>query len=141
MEDPELNQDIVEVLGQAASVQFDCDSILQYLAVHVKNVGKYLTLEIEIVDDAKQYRVFKCSNTTSTTRIEMHECHMPLVMKPGWNYLNIDLESLTRMAFGTNYLSVVQVRVHANCRLLHLYMQERMYSDAELPAYLNVVKM
>ena len=109
--------------------------------MHIKDIGKYLTLEVEVVDDAKQYRVFKIANTTSTTRIELHECHMPLVTKRGWNYLNLDLEKLTRVAFGTTYLSVVQVRVYANCRLLHVYLQDRAYSDAELPAYLNVINV
>jgi hypothetical protein len=141
VEDPELDVPVLEILGSNAALTLDTNSILRYIVFHVKHVGKYMALEIEIVDDAKQYRVFRCSNSISNVRIEMHECHMPLSLTDSWNFLDLDLEDLCQKAFGTGYLSTVQVRVHANCRLLHCYMQDRPYADAELPQHLRVLRM
>ena len=62
---------------------------------------------------------------------------MPLQLAEGWNHLCLDLEQLTKDAFGTAYLSCVQVRVFANCRLLRAYFQDRPYADAELPEHLQ----
>lgn len=144
--DPELDTQAVEIIGSNtpgathAALTLDTSSILRYIAFHIKNLGKYMAFEIEIVDDAKQYRVFRCSNSISAVRIEMHECHMPLTLTDSWNFLNLDLEDLCMKAFGTGYLSTVQVRVSANCRLLHCYMQDRPYADAELPHHLKVIR-
>ena len=140
IDDVELNTQCVEILGGQVSMQFDCDSILRYLSLHVKHLEKYFAFEVEIVDDSKQYRVFKCANTASVARIEMHECLLPVSVKLGWNFLNLDLEDLCQRAFGTNYLSTTQVRVYGNCRLLHVYFQDQLYSDAELPEHLKVIK-
>ena len=140
VDDPELDVPCVEILGSNAAMTLDTNSILRYIAFHIKNLGKYMTLEVEIVDDAKQYRIFRCSNSISAVRIEMHECHMPLSLTEGWNFLNLDLEDMCQKAFGTGYLSTVQVRVHASCRLLHCYLQDRPFADAELPMHLKVIK-
>eukprot|EP00937_MAST-01D_sp_MAST-1D-sp2_P000834 g834.t1 len=140
-DDPELEQQCVEILGAQAGLHFGCDSILRYLVVHTKNLGKFFRIEIEVIDDSKQYRVFKASNTASMAHVDQRqgECTLPLQLADGWNHLCLDLETLTANAFDTAYLSCVQVRVFANCRLLRVYFQDRPYADAELPEYLQVL--
>ena len=141
VDDGELGQLCVEVLGTQAGLHFACDSILRYLVLHVKDVGKFVRVEIEVIDDCRQYRIFKASNTASMAHVDQRqgEACLPLQLAEGWNHLCLDLEHLTKAAFGTAYLSCVQVRVFANCRLLRAYFQDRPYADAELPEHLQVL--
>ena len=141
LEDAELGQVCVEVTGTQAGLHFACDSILQHLVLHLKNVGKFVRFEIEVIDDSRQYRIFKASNTASMAHVDQRqgEACLPLQLAEGWNHLSLDLERLTRQAFGTTFLSCVAVRVFANCRLLRAYFQDRPYADAELPEHLQVL--
>ena len=42
-------------------------------------------------------------------------------------------------AFGTGYLSTIQVRVNSSCRVGKVFFQHEQYADAELPAHLRVL--
>ena len=142
VDDPELDQQCVELLGPQAGLHFACDSILRYLVVHVKDLGKFFRIEFEVIDSSKQYRVFKASNTASMAHVDQRQgdCLIPMQLAEGWNHLCLDLEDLTQKAFDTTYLSCVQVRVFAQCRLLRAYFQDRHYADAELPEHLQVLR-
>ena len=108
--------------------------------MHIKDMFRYVTFEVEIIDDTKNYRTLRFCNRASVARILPGEIIVPLHLKQDqWNYLCLDLEDLTRRAFGTNYLTAVQLRVFSTCRIWKIFFEDREYSDAELPAYLQVV--
>ncbi|KAM1974379.1 hypothetical protein ACFX15_039285 [Malus domestica] len=88
----------------------------------VKNLKKYFTFEIQILDDKN-----------AVTRVKPYICTMPLRMDDGWNQIQFNLADFTRRAYGTNYVETLRVQVHANCRLRRIYFSDRLYSEEELP--------
>lgn len=107
---------------------------LNYFVLIVKNLNRFFTFEIEILDDTGAKRRFRASNYQSQTRVKDFICSMPLRLETGWNHININLADITRRAYGTNYVETSRVTVNANCRLRRIYFADRQYSDEELPA-------
>lgn len=107
---------------------------LSHLVLVVKNLDRFFTFEVEIIDDTQTKRRFRSSNYQSQTRVQDFICTMPLRLESGWNQINLNLADFTRRAYGTNYVETSRVTVNANCRLRRIYFAERPYTDEELPA-------
>ena len=136
--DEEVDDQVVEVLGSHANVSFMCDVDLPQLVVHLKEVGKYVRVVADVVDDEGKRRRIESSNHQSIARVKPTVCSVPLRIKKGWNRVRIDLEDLTHRAFGTHYKATLAVRVFANCRIWRCFFQDVDYADGELPVHLRV---
>merc|ERR1719443_747784 len=84
---------------------------LPFLVMIIKNLKKYFTFEVMVLDDKNVRRRFRASNYQSTTRVKPFICTMPMRLDEGWN----------------------QVQFHANCRIRRIYFSDRLYSEEELP--------
>ncbi|KAL5103296.1 Cilia and flagella-associated protein 20 [Taenia crassiceps] len=107
---------------------------LPFLVMIVKNLKRYFTFEVQIIDDKNIRRRFRASNYQSTTRVKPFICTMPMRLDEGWNQIQFNLSDFTRRAYGTNYLETLRVQIHANCRIRRVYFCDRLYSEDELPA-------
>lgn len=107
---------------------------LPYLVMIVKNMKKYFTFEVQVLDDKNVRRRFRASNYQSTTRVKPFICTMPMRLDDGWNQIQFNLADFTRRAYGTNYVETLRVQIHANCRIRRVYFSDRLYSEEELPA-------
>ncbi|CAO3654171.1 unnamed protein product [Cunninghamella echinulata] len=107
---------------------------LPYVVFIVKNMDRYVSFEIQVIDDKKQTRRFRASNYQLATRVKPKITTMPLRLEPGWNQMTFDLADLVKRAYATNYAETSRVTVHANCRLRRIYFTDRLYSEDELPA-------
>ncbi|VDP20866.1 unnamed protein product [Schistosoma margrebowiei] len=107
---------------------------LPFLVLIVKNLNKYFTFEIQILDDEGVKRRFRASNYQSTTRVKPFICTMPLRLEANWNNIYFNVADFTKRAYGTNFVEVLRVQIHANCRIRRIYFCDRLYSDEELPA-------
>ena len=107
---------------------------LPFLTIVVKNLNKFLSFEIQVLDDRNQLRRFRSSNYQSQTRITNFMVSMPLALNCGWNQVQLNLADLTRRAYGTNYMETVRITINANCRLRNVYFSDRLYADDEKPA-------
>ncbi len=117
---------------------------LPFLVMILKNLKKYFTFEVQVLDDKNVRRRFRASNYQSTTRVKPFICTMPMRLDEGWNQIQFNLSDFTRRAYGTNYIETVRVQIHANCRIRRIYFSDRLYSEEELPPefklFLPVVK-
>merc|ERR1712199_98665 len=100
----------------------------------LKNLKKYFTFEVMVLDDKNIRRRFRASNYQSTTRVKPFICTMPMRLDEGWNQIQFNLSDFTRRAYGTNYIETLRVQIHANCRIRRIYFSDRLYSEDELPA-------
>ncbi|KAL9260213.1 Cilia- and flagella-associated protein 20-like protein [Drosera capensis] len=141
--DEDIQSNVLEIVGsKIQSVYITCPADpaatlgikLPFLVMIVKNLKKYFTFEIQILDDKNVRRRFRASNYQAVTRVEPYICTMPLKMDDGWNQIQLNLSDFTRRAYGTNYVETLRVQVHANCRLRRIYFSDRLYSEEELPA-------
>merc|ERR1719266_1224365 len=107
---------------------------LPFLVMIIKNVKKYFTFEVQVLDDKNVRRRFRASNYQSTTRVKPFICTMPMRLDDGWNQIQFNLADFTRRAYGTNYVETLRVQIHANCRIRRVYFSDRLYSEEELPA-------
>merc|ERR1719317_466145 len=83
---------------------------LPFLVMIIKNLKKYFTFEVQVLDDKNVRRRFRASNYQSTTRVKPFICTMPMRLDDGWN------------------------QIQANCRIRRVYFSDRLYSEDELPA-------
>ncbi|KAJ0394043.1 hypothetical protein P43SY_000964 [Pythium insidiosum] len=154
LEDEDVQEDVVEVQGNAVELVFPCRNIFRYLVLFIKNMEHFVELQVEVLDDqqkyrhirltnarslAKKYRHIRLTNARSLAKVEPKTCQLPLVMgsRPGWRYLCMDLQDLTHRAFGSQHVTTTQLRIAGRLRLLRVFFQDELYADSDLPSYLT----
>ena len=58
---------------------------LPFLVMIIKNLKKYFSFEVQILDDKNIKRRFRASNYQSTTKVKPFICTMPMKLDQGWN--------------------------------------------------------
>ncbi|TMS34789.1 hypothetical protein L596_002308 [Steinernema carpocapsae] len=141
--DEEIQSLIIEVMGANVSTSYISCPLdpkkglgikLPFIVMVVKNMKKYFTFEVQILDDKGVKRRFRASNYQSNTRVKPFICTMPMRLDEGWNQIQFNLQDFCRRAYGTSYVETLRVQIHANCRLRRVYFADRLYSEEELPA-------
>ncbi|CAA2964742.1 Hypothetical predicted protein [Olea europaea subsp. europaea] len=129
--DEDIQSNVLEIVGSnPADPNATLGIKLPFLVMIVKNMKKYFTFEIQVLDDKNVRRRFRASNFQAVTRVKPFICTMLLKMDEGWNQIQLNL---TRHAYGTNYVETLRVQVHPNSRLRRIYFSDRLYSEEELP--------
>lgn len=140
--DQDIQSSVLEVMGANVSTTYiECPGKpkqtlgikLPFLVLIIKNMKKYYTFEVTVLDDKNQRRRFRASNYQSATRVKPFICTMPMRLDDGWNQIQFNLSDFTRRAYGTNYIETQRVQIHANCRIRRIYFSDRLYSEDELP--------
>ena len=140
--DPDIQSSVLEIMGTNVSTTYiQCPADpkktlgikLPFLVMIIKNLRKYFTFEVMVLDDKNVRRRFRASNYQSTTRVKPFICTMPMRLDEGWNQIQFNLSDFTRRAYGTNYIETLRVQIHANCRIRRIYFSDRLYSEEELP--------
>ena len=91
----------------------------------VKNIDRYFSFEVEVMDDKRVKRRFRVSNYQTEVRVTDAICTMPLRLDPGWNQVQLNLADLVRRAYGSGFVETLSVTVHANCRLRRVYFADK----------------
>ena len=117
---------------------FFTSTMLQHVALHVKNISRYMGFKFTLIDSTKQTREVIFSNKRSVVMVDKNVCYLPIEIGEGWQYLTLDFERICMNAFGTNYVSCTECTVQGTCRLSKLFFQKREYADVELPEFLRV---
>lgn len=141
--DEDINSQVLELRDDnVANTRIECPAdpsdtlaiTLPYVVLVVKNMQRYFTFELELLDDLRVTRRFRCSNYQVEPRITDDLCTMPLVLEPGWNTVTLDLRKLVNKAYGTIFAEVSGVVVHANARVRRIYFAEKLVAEENLPA-------
>jgi len=141
--DNDIQSTVLEIIGNNVSTTYitcpgDATKTLgiklPILVMIIKNLKKYFTFEVQIIDDKNIRRRFRGSNYQSTTRVKPFICTMPMRLDEGWNQVQFNLAEFTRRAYGTNFMEALRVQIHANCRIRRVYFADRAYSEDELPS-------
>jgi len=140
--DQDIQSSVLEIMGTNVSTSYIvCPADpkktfgikLPFIMMIIKNLKKYFTFEVQVLDDKGVKRRFRASNYQSTTRVKPFICTMPMRLDEGWNQIQFNLSDFTRRAYGTNYVETLRVQIHANCRIRRIYFSDRLYSEEELP--------
>ncbi|XP_052898166.1 cilia- and flagella-associated protein 20-like [Anopheles moucheti] len=111
---------------------------LPFLVMLVKNMKKFFSFEIQILDDRQSLRRLRFSNYQSVTRVDNFSTFIPLSLSPGWGQIQINLADFTRKAYGTNYVETVRLQIHANVRIKRIYFCDQLYTNDETPPELRL---
>lgn len=141
MVDDDIKSLVIEILSINVSTTYiTCPGIQRSLGIKlprfimiVKNLDKFFSFEIEILDDTQTKRRFRASNFHSQTHVRDFICTMPLRLEPGWNQINLNLADFTKKTYATNYVETCRVTINASCRLRRIYFSDRLYQNNELP--------
>jgi hypothetical protein len=139
--DSEVNSIVLEIVStNVATTYITCPKNnqvlgikLPFLVMIVKNLKRYFSFEITILDDKNMRRRFRISNFQSTTKIKPFCTSMPIGLSGGWNQIQFNLADFTRRAYGSQFIETLRVQVHANARLRRIYFSERLFTEEELP--------
>lgn len=139
--DNEVNSIVLEIVStNVATTYISCPKNnqvlgikLPFLVMIIKNLKRYFSFEITILDDKNMRRRFRISNFQSTTKIKPFSTSMPIGLASGWNQIQFNLADFTRRAYGTQFIETLRVQVHANARLRRIYFSERLFTEEELP--------
>ncbi|XP_037943151.1 cilia- and flagella-associated protein 20-like [Teleopsis dalmanni] len=140
--DEDISSMVFEIMGNNVSTMFmtipreprqTLGIKLPFLVLLIKNMFKYFTFEIKIIDDQNFGRRFRVSNFQSKTSVKPFSTSMPMALSPGWNQIHFNLADFTRRAYGTNYMETVSLQVHANIRIRRIYFTDRLYNEQDLP--------
>ncbi|KAF6213109.1 hypothetical protein GE061_010824 [Apolygus lucorum] len=86
-----------------------------------------------VVDDQDFKRKFHISNGITKAKINPFVAQLPMSLFPGWNEIQFNMAELTKKAYGTTFVEVRRIHVHANCRLRRVYFSDKIYADEDLP--------
>jgi len=137
--DGDIQSSVLEISGSNVSTTYiSCPAAngkkakvlgikLPFLVMIIKNLKKYFTFEVQVMDDKNVKRRFRASNYQSTTRVKPFICTMPMRLDDGWNQIQFNLSDFTRRAYGTNYIETLRVQIHANCRIRRIYFSDRLF--------------
>merc|ERR1711865_572848 len=123
MTDTDIQSCVIEIMGTNVSTNYITAPAdpqktlgikLPFLVMIIKNLKKYFTFEVQVLDDKNVRRRFRASNYQSTTRVKPFICTMPMRLDEGWNQIQFNLSDFTRRAYGTNYIETLRVQIHAN---------------------------
>ncbi|KAG2382673.1 hypothetical protein C9374_005253 [Naegleria lovaniensis] len=140
--DQDIQSSVLEIVGINISTTFiNCPANpkntlgikLPFLVMVIKNLKKFFSFEVQVLDDKNMKRRFRASTCQSTTRVKPFLCTMPMRLDDGWNQIQFNLADFTRRAYGTNYIETCRVQIHANCRIRRIYFSDRLYSESDLP--------
>lgn len=140
--DADIQSSVLEIMGtNVSTIYISCPADakqtlgikLPFLVMIIKNLKKYFSFEVQVLDDKNVRRRFRASNYQSTTRVKPFICTMPMRLDEGWNQIQFNLSDFTRRAYGTNYIETLRVQIHANCRIRRIYFSDRLYTEEELP--------
>ena len=116
--DPDIQSSVLEIMGTNVSTNYINAPLdpkktlaikLPFLVMIIKNLKKYFTFEVQVLDDKSVRRRFRASNYQSTTRVKPFICTMPMRLDEGWNQIQFNLSDFTRRAYGTNYIETLRV--------------------------------
>ncbi|KAM6325112.1 cilia- and flagella-associated protein 20 isoform 3-T3 [Podargus strigoides] len=117
--DHDINSLVLEIEGTNVSTTYiTCPADpkktlgikLPILVMIVKNLKKYFTFEVQVLDDKNIRRRFRASNYQSMTRVKHFICTMPMRLEDSWNQVQFNLPEFTRRAYGTNYVETLRVQ-------------------------------
>ena len=159
--DKEINAPAIEIsgLGKISWDLSDRPVILRYLSLHLRNMDKFLSFDLNILGEDAKLRQFKISNRRSHCVISNEKdkigsrsdggdsssagfestCELPLAISSGWQMCRIDIQDLCANAFGVKRPNVVALTVHGNCRVSKIFFHNEKYSDAEMPMHLRAI--
>lgn len=104
-----------------------------YLVVHMKNLGKYTGIEIDVKTIDGVTRKLRTTMCQSVTRLLQNVCTLPLKMVDGWNNVVLDLRALCLRIWKLEYKYTLRLKIFASTRVQRVFFMRQLYQEYQLP--------
>lgn len=140
--DSDMQSSVLEIIGANVNLNYishpadektTLGITMPNLVFQVKNLRKYFTFEVTVLDDKNILRTFKICNFHTLTRVKTNLCIVPLRLEEGWNQIFFNLADFVKRAYSTNYKETVRIQIHANCRLKRVYFTDQPQNSRKIP--------
>ena len=151
-EDSEIKRTCLDLTSMrtapSCKLSFDIEKDLNempYLCIYMKHVDAFtgFDLHLEAVDGRPC--TFRFDNKSTLSKVQMNDnectCSMPLILKRGWNHLNLDVQNLCESAFGVRGKTMKTLSFRPRCRIFRVFLQEKPYSHTALPRVLMLTSV
>lgn len=139
--DTDIHEQVLEITGRSLQIAIPCRVSLPLLVLHIKDIGKFLDVEVTFVEGTGQLRHLLFTNRMTAIRTSTTSATLPLQLVPGWNHLPIHLPTVAAAAFGgETYVECTGVVLHSTMRIAHVFFEDKEYHDAQLPVFLRTIK-
>jgi Protein of unknown function (DUF667) len=137
-----LGRPAIEVLGPESRITFYPNCRRPYLVIHFKTMDKFLSFSVLVRDDSGVNRLIEMSSRRSIVSVDKDIAQLPLQVSSarGWQRICLDFDHLLIHAFGTSFISCLELSIIGSCRVSTIFFQSQLYSDIELPEFLRVGK-
>jgi hypothetical protein len=148
--DPDIHSSSIEVMGSNVATNcIMCPPIanqtlgikLPYLNLIVKNLNKYFSFEVQVLDDKNVKRRFRASTYVKKTSVAPFLTVTPMTLDKGWNQIQFNLNDFLRRSYQTNYVETLRIQIHANCRIRRVYFSDKLYGNDELPVEFQLLRV
>ncbi|KRX74811.1 UPF0468 protein C16orf80 [Trichinella sp. T6] len=145
LEDDDIKSEVIELSSNTVCETFISCPIssqdvlaikLPFLILVIRNMEKYFSFEIHVLDSTGVQRRFCVNNFQTCCRIKPEICTVPLRMEPGWNTVQFNLMDFTKRAYGTNFIEAQRIIIYANCRVRRVFFSDKPYREDEIPTVL-----
>ncbi|KRX67326.1 UPF0468 protein C16orf80, partial [Trichinella sp. T9] len=142
LEDGDIKSEVIELSSNTVCETFISCPIssqdvlaikLPFLILIIRNMEKYFSFEIHVLDSTGAQRRFCVNNFQTCCRIKPEICTVPLRMEPGWNTVQFNLMDFTKRAYGTNFIEAQRIIIYANCRVRRVFFSDKPYREDEIP--------
>ncbi|KRZ88075.1 UPF0468 protein C16orf80, partial [Trichinella sp. T8] len=142
LEDGDIKSEVIELSSNTVCETFISCPIssqdvlaikLPFLILIIRNMEKYFSFEIHVLDSTGVQRRFCVNNFQTCCRIKPEICTVPLRMEPGWNTVQFNLMDFTKRAYGTNFIEAQRIIIYANCRVRRVFFSDKPYREDEIP--------
>mmetsp|Transcript_14302 Transcript_14302/g.17027 ORF Transcript_14302/g.17027 Transcript_14302/m.17027 type:complete len:131 (-) Transcript_14302:131-523(-) len=129
-------------MDEIACLTFVATCDYRWLIIHLKSKKQFLSIGLVLRDQQGIHRKLTLTNHVSIATMDAPNgsiAQLPLVVNIGWQMIPIDLYTLVKAIWGTDYKCIEQVRIKSSCSVRKVFMSEKLYSDFELPDYLRAL--
>ncbi|CAG5101600.1 Similar to CFAP20: Cilia- and flagella-associated protein 20 (Paramecium tetraurelia), partial [Cotesia congregata] len=115
-----------------------CSVVEDPLALWSKFVsldGKIKRVKDELLKNDRVIEITGKSERTNTAREKLKKvtsttAFIPLTLADNWNKLEINLSTLCKDTYSTDYKSLLRIKLHPNFRYRRIYLQEHHYDQS-----------
>ncbi|KAI9293339.1 DUF667-domain-containing protein [Neoconidiobolus thromboides FSU 785] len=114
---------------------------LPHLVIILKNLNKEFSMEVKALDDKNRIRRIRVSTFQLEKRVTPEILCLKLDLEPSWNQVVLDLRSLIRKYYITNFKEVIQITLNPNCCIRRIFLCDQIsFSEQNLPAEFKLYK-
>lgn len=135
--DYDLNKNVISIIP-GSRLFLPTNTQLDFLILYLKTVDAFFRIEIELVTKSKKYKRIILGNDCTNVKICPNVSYVPIICKPNWNYMPINIGNLCMCSFGEQMNYVKLVVINSHCKIYKVFFERYENHHQKLISVLQV---